>query len=315
MKKAIILLVLLVFFASLAESAPFKRMSTMVDIPEAYGLRHFEGKAGLGLSLYPLREEGNSYEMDSNFCIGLLNWGMIGVSSYDENNIVGHLQFGLPLKSEMNGFPALPVVSVGIQNISSKENLVGEGPSKDHDNNSIYLVASKDLSYLWHNVPLEIHLGIGNGRFRGEDEDMKKLNGIFMGIRYSPSERVNLMVEEDGNDVNAAVNFNLSERISLGLAWVQIEEMFRDHEGMIKEDSFEWFKGGFSVKYRFGPFGINAEEEAVLRKIREQQEQTEAIKKRLEEIKKRRQKTEEELERLKEKTKSEENTEKEGNGE
>lgn len=313
MKKAIIIFVLLLF-ASIGESAPFKRMSNMVDIPEAYGLRHFEGKAGLGLSLYPLREQANSYEMDSNFCIGLLNWGMIGVSSYDENHIVGHLQLGLPLKSEMNGYPTLPVVSVGIQNISSKEQIVGEGPSKDHDNNSIYLVASKDLSYLWDNVPVEIHLGIGNGRFRGDDEELEKFNGIFMGVRYSPSEQVNLIVEEDGNDVNAAVNFNLTERISLGLAWVQIEEMFRDHEGMINEDSFEWFKGGISVKYRFGPFGINAEEEAVLRKIREQQEQTEAIKKRLEEIKERRQQTEEELEKLKEKATSEENKEEEGNG-
>lgn len=282
------------------QAAPFQKMGQMIDMPEAYLLRHFEGQFGGSISAYPFRDEANEdrvYDIDGRLNVGILNWIQLGVTTYDENYFAGHFQFGIPLPNELNGYPALPVIALGMENISQDKYLSREANwSQEKENYSIFGVVSKNLEPIW-GIPLEIHVGYGNNRFEGDNTISETFQGLFMGLRLTAPQKFKILIEEDGRDVNFGITFDISKRVSGGMAWTQIEDVINAESG---EDPFVNFQGGFAITYRFGPFGMDEEERELYERIQQEQERTEELQQRLLDLKERRRKAEEKLKQLEE---------------
>jgi len=105
---------------------------------------------------------------------------------------VQNLQFQIIPASDVR-----PAVAIGVQDIlSQRRQRLGGSP---HGAASYYAVATQE--YEMFNRPVYVTLGAGFRRF----------NGLFGGVSWRASDRLTLMAEYDGWNVNAGVAFDLSD--------------------------------------------------------------------------------------------------------
>jgi len=298
---------IILFMSANVFAAPFQKTGWMVDIPEAFPLKHTEGQFGESMSTYLfLSEDTNErdYDFDGRLNVGILNWLTLGMTAYNENYVAGHIQLTIPFFNELSGYPLLPVIALGMENLSADKYLTPEAQlSQEKENYSLYGVMSKSLKPVW-DIPLDIHLGYGNNRFEGKNEISDRFQGLFMGIRLHASDSFRLLLEQDGRDVNFGMTFDLTRRVSGGVAWTRIEDMFKAKAG---EDPFIYFQSGLSITYRFGPFGMSEEEQALYDRIKQEQKRTDELQQRLLDLQERRRKAEAELKRLEEEAQQQKN--------
>lgn len=248
------IVIFLLIIPSIAFAGPFSQISNMLEIPEAYGIQHLEAKLGTSGSYFPNRAE-KEFEMDYKLSMGVMNWSVVGITVYNGEYVAGHFQVGLPIENEWGTNPYLPVISVGIENISGEKYLLSDEDSQaqDRQNNSVYIVASKDFSYFTRRLPLELHVGYGNGRFqkKGSDNISDFFQGVFLGIRYKPNDYFHLILEEDGKDINAGMSLNIEE-FTFSYSLLHVDGMFRKG---VKEPMDE-LKTGFALQYKFDLMNI-----------------------------------------------------------
>jgi hypothetical protein len=241
-------------------ATPFSQPG-MIDMPTAYILPHTRALTSANL-YFPLP---NGTSGEPNTFIGLYNKGEIGISVpliYSINNFktsTGYAKFFINLKYQI--FPEsrmFPALAAGVLNLGSSGKMVpgpgkfledGVGYLKDYQANSLFFVMSKQVlirPVYDRLIYCDLHLGMGTNRFVGETNVTRTLNGIFTGLDIYFSEKVNIMFEENGHDINMGFQYMINDNLAVRVALAKIEEAI--------------FKTvpvpniGLGVQYGWGPF-------------------------------------------------------------
>ena len=108
-----------------------------------------------------------------------------------------------------------PAVALGIRDIGDKTKT--DAADSLYDGRSLYLAASKGLSFVARGLPflsdLKVHAGIGTG----------SLSGIFFGAEVAVSGRWRLAAEYDSHYVNIAAMYNVAP-----IARLRVEKIRND---------------------------------------------------------------------------------------
>jgi len=306
MKYHIFIGLLLVSTAIHAGSLPFSH-SGVLDCPDAYVLQHTEVEVELSSSIYSVEDSSGAsnseFMITGHLDIGLFQYGQIGVSFLGDGGIVGDVKFAV-----LHEGITVPAFAIGLENITGEKYIdcfkidsagVEQFYPYDHAQNwSAYGVASKDLRYLL-GVPATINLGIGIGRFVGIIDSgalgvgSSISHGLFGSIVYYPSEVITVALEQDGRDLNLGASYEVSEYITLQMAWAEFEMTIFPPENQNKADIMQNSKVTFGIQSRFGPI-FGAGEIALER----ERQRIERARDRLEELEARRRAAESELQRL-----------------
>ncbi|MCD4651016.1 MAG: hypothetical protein K8S56_04430, partial [Candidatus Cloacimonetes bacterium] len=95
----------------------------------------------------------------------------------------------------------------------------------------LYIVLSKSTVFrgvpVLGNVESVLHLGLGRGRFVGNTETSKQLNGLFAGFEGKISNLITFMAEMDGHNVNAGFGLTV-KNLTARVGFYRIEEINRD---------------------------------------------------------------------------------------
>ena len=246
-----------------AGSLPFAR-DGLIDTPDISLLDHTEIRVGSAFTMFSY--EDSTGQTESDFAVaghiefGLFDIGQIGLCYLGKGGISGHLKL-VPIKESLD----LPGIAIGVQNITGEENyefyeqdngeLYGTG-SGDKQNFSAYIVLTKDLRYV-SGIPVDISLGYGIGRFQpvhlDTTESSSFIPGLFCSTRIRFSPEFNLMLEWDGRDANAGVEYSFNSLITFQGAVTEIEEMLTSSETRDKTDVMQNMKFGIGVELTFGP--------------------------------------------------------------
>jgi len=141
--------------------------------------------------------------------LGMVEAGLAVNSIWKETAISGH--FKIEALDEEHIARWQPALSVGMDRISFGDGIVSHAghryPSDTAtygqdfaDNVSPYVVASKTIDPVG-----SFHLGWGMGRFQGGGPNSRHFHGIFFGYNRRVWRTLEVMVEEDGRDVNFGV--------------------------------------------------------------------------------------------------------------
>lgn len=296
--------ILVVTGAAPAGSLPFSRAGVM-DAPDAYILRHTEIQVGLAGAAYSYQDASGSsnseFKITGFLDVGLFGFGQVGVSYLGDGGVAGNVKIGVVSEGIQ-----VPAFAIGLENISGEQYVdcfsdsSGSLYQYDHAQNwSAYGVASKDLGSVI-GIPATISLGIGIGRFVGVVENgslglgSKWAHGLFGSVVFRPSEAVGLALEQDGRDLNIGASYELSQHVTIQMAWAEFEQtMFPSAEGQDKADVMQHSKFSLSLQSTIGPIiGAGRLE------LERERTRIQRARERLQELEARRRAAEEELQRL-----------------
>ncbi|MCK5116944.1 MAG: hypothetical protein KAR44_10115 [Candidatus Aegiribacteria sp.] len=306
MKYHMIIGLLLLSTVIHAGSLPFSH-SGVLDCPDAYVLQHTEVEMALSASIYSVEDtsgtSNSEFMITGHLDIGLFKYGQIGVSFLGDGGIVGDAKIAI-----LHEGIAVPAFAIGLQNITGEKFVdcfkidsagVEQFYPYDHAQNwSAYGVVSKDLRYVL-GIPATVNLGIGIGRFVGIVDSgamgigSSVAHGLFGSVVYHPSDAIAIILEQDGRDLNLGASYDVTEYITLQMAWAELEQTIFPATGQNKTDIMQNSKVTFGVQSRFGPiFGAGAIA------LERERQRIERARDRLEELEARRRAAEAELQRL-----------------
>jgi len=306
--KYFAVLVLIIFTViAQAGSLPFSH-SGVLDCPDAYVLQHTEVEIELAASAYSVEDStgasNSEFMVTGHLDIGLFRYGQIGISFLGDGGIVGNLKFAI-----LHEGISVPAFAIGLENITGEKYIdcfkidsagVEQFYPYDHAQNwSAYGVVSKDLSYLL-GIPATVNLGIGIGRFIGIIDSGGALgvgssiaHGFFGSVVYRPSDMFTVSFEQDGRDLNLGASYEVSDFMTLQIAWAELEQTIFPAKGQNRTDIMQNSKVSIGIQSRIGP--IFGAEQIVLER---EQQRIERARGRLEELEARRRAAESELQRL-----------------
>ena len=306
--KYFAVLVLIIFTViAQAGSLPFSH-SGVLDCPDAYVLQHTEVEIELAASAYSVEDStgasNSEFMVTGHLDIGLFRYGQIGISFLGDGGIVGNLKFAI-----LHEGISVPAFAIGLENITGEKYIdcfkidsagVEQFYPYDHAQNwSAYGVVSKDLSYLL-GIPATVNLGIGIGRFIGIIDSGGALgvgssiaHGFFGSVVYRPSDMFTVSFEQDGRDLNLGASYEVSDFMTLQIAWAELEQTIFPAKGQNRTDIMQNSKVSIGIQSRIGP--IFGAEQIVLER---EQQRIERARDRLEELEARRRAAEAELQRL-----------------
>jgi hypothetical protein len=254
------------FLATFPESVslwatPFSQ-SSMIDMPSAYILPHTRLQASANLYL-PLPNGANEEPV---VYVGLFNKGEVGLSlpliqSVDNYNAAQNF-VRIYLHAKYQVFPEsrmLPAMAVGALNLGVDGDMVhvgtfladGVGYVKDYQANSLYFVCSKQVlirPVYDRLIYCDLHLGMGNRRFVGEMGVTRTLNGLFAGLDVYLNDKLNIMFEENGHDINMGAQYLIGDNLAVRACFSKIEEL------LSPDKVWPIPNIGLSVQYAWGPF-------------------------------------------------------------
>ncbi len=306
MKYHIVIGLLLVSTVIHAGSLPFSH-SGVLDCPDAYVLQHTEVEIELSASMYSVEDtsgaSNSEFMITGHLDIGLFKYGQIGVSFLGEGGVVGDVKFAV-----LHEGIAVPAFAIGLENITGEKYVdcfkidsagVEQFYPYDHAQNwSAYGVVSKDLRYVL-GVPATVNLGIGIGRFVGIIDSgamgvgSSISHGLFGSVVYYPSDVITVALEQDGRDLNLGASYDITDYITVQMAWAEFEQTIFPPSGQNKADIMQNSKVTFGIQSRFGPI-FGAGQIALER----ERQRIERARDRLEELEARRRAAESELQRL-----------------
>lgn len=290
-----------------AGSLPFSR-SGVLDCPDAYVLQHTEVEIELAASAYSVEDStgasNSEFKVTGHLDIGLFRYGQIGISFLGDGGIAGNLKVAI-----LHEGISVPAFAIGVENITGEKYIdcfkidsagVEQFYPYDHAQNwSAYGVVSKDLSYLL-GIPATVNMGIGIGRFIGVIDSGGALgvgssiaHGFFGSVVYRPSDMFTVSFEQDGRDLNLGASYDVSDFITLQIAWAELEQTIFPGKGQNRTDIMQNSKVSIGIQSRIGP--IFGAEQIVLER---EQQRIERARDRLEELEARRRAAEAELQRL-----------------
>lgn len=216
MKKYVLSLVVIVTMFGLLSAAPFQTLG-MLRTPDAYVLPHkaaefsvvgyYRNVAGHDAGFHPYLMAG----------AGVFDRAEVGLFVGDKvkgEPLVYYLNMKLKILQET---PALPQLSIGMDNILSAQNyarsqdlVAGDDfynhPDKGaYEHYSLYLVASKQSVFI--GVPWMFNAGFGTNRFIGQGRAARMFNGFFTSAEISPIKNLAIQGEFDGQDVNVGLKY------------------------------------------------------------------------------------------------------------
>jgi len=198
---------------------------------------------------------------------GLFDVGQVGLCYLDKGGLSAHLKL-LPIRETLD----LPGIAIGVQNITGQEDyeffetsdstLYSNGRKQ---NFSAYIVLTKDLRYI-SGIPVDISLGYGIGRFQPDKPDSGETSsfipGLFASTQIRAMDNARLMIEWDGRDLNAGIEYDISSLVTAQAAVVEIEELFTSGE-RDKTDVMQNMKVGIGLEFTFGPLYNPSPEETM----------------------------------------------------
>lgn len=289
----------ILFFTNILFAGPFLQ-GNEIDTPHAYILPHtfiqISGAATLydkDFAISNMFQSLPQYTFGVDLKIGLFEWVELGGAYLGTDVWSGFAKLRLLRESS-----SLPAVSIGIQNMSTHKKMSQYGSNSlwyyDYAQNfSFFGVITKDISYIFKNIPVIVNFGIGSGRYQGERPRSQSFKGIFGGIEVTPIRNIKIIADLDGKDLNLGSIYRLNDNIELLFAWTEIEQTFGVNYSH-RSYSTEQQKFQLGVRLTYGPFFGQAE---TLRRQRELEVMSN-YEEELEELKARREEAERELERL-----------------
>jgi hypothetical protein len=254
----------------------------VLDTPNAYVMDNTQ--FNIGVSSYALTSgttdfythEGEPFqknlrELDAFFQFGLFGRLEVGVREYDPETYSGTVK--VLLKKESSRWPAF---AVGAFNLGGDHDIGPYGTkacwysNDDRQNNAYYVVASKNMRNIIR-VPVTVNVGVGSARFQGTNPDWphsKPWQGMFGSVEYHfLDERISILGEIDGRDVNLGARFKLPWGIVVTPYVSELEEAWwgahttTTTTGITYEDEYDSPKGGIAVQMYVGPLYRKAETE------------------------------------------------------
>lgn len=208
--------------------------TSLIDVPASEYLDHLQYEADFILAV-----SGKSYVSPygvANFNLGVAGMSEVGLALYSvwEEPVLG-AHFKVELIDEEHFSRYQPAVSLGMDNLTIGDGIishVGNRLPRDtaaydmdfRDNISPFVVTSKTISPFG-----TFHLGWGYGRFIGAGPRSSYFHGVFMGCNVRVWKTFEVMVEEDGRDVNVGVR-HILPWITVGAAVEKAEQLWGDYE-------------------------------------------------------------------------------------
>ncbi len=206
--------------------------TSLIDIPESEYLDHFQYEADFILAASASPDVSNYGVLSLNLGVGGMS--EVGVSAYSVwEDIAAAAHFKVEVFDEEHYGRFQPAVSIGMDNLTlgdgeishAGRRLPADTASYDmdfKDNISPYVVASKTFDEVG-----TFHVGWGAGRFIGAGPHSKYVHGIFAGYHRRIWGKFEIMVEEDGRDVNVGVRHTLPW-LTVGTAIEKAEQLGSD---------------------------------------------------------------------------------------
>ncbi len=208
--------------------------TSLIDVPASEYLDHLQYEADMIVAV-------SGDPIVSNYGVFNLNLGVAGMSEvglavysvWDEAALGVHFKVEIIDEEHFSRFQ--PAFSVGMDNLTIGDGIIthagdrlpGDTGAYDtdfRDNISPFVVASKTVGPLG-----TFHLGWGRGRFVGSGPKSRHLHGIFFGYNRRIWKTFEIMVEEDGRDVNVGVR-HILPWITVGAAVEKAEQLAGDYE-------------------------------------------------------------------------------------
>jgi hypothetical protein len=206
----------------------------LVDIPGSEYLDHlqYEGDFIVAVSGDPDVPNYGVFNANVGFG-GLSEVGLAVYSFWEMAALAGH--FKVEVIDEEHYGRYQPAVSVGMDNLTVGDGIISHAGKRFpgdtaaygmdfRDNVSPFVVASKTLEPLG-----TFHLGWGAGRFIGKGPYSEYFQGVFMGYNRRIWKTFEVMVEEDGRDINVGVRYTFPW-ITVGAAVEKAEQFGRAFE-------------------------------------------------------------------------------------
>jgi len=163
---------------------------------------------------------------------GMAEAGLAIDSVWEATMVSGH--FKVELIDEEHFWDWQPAVGVGMDRlmVGGYGSAAGRRYTPDteaydmefRDNVSPYVVATKTF-----NAVGTFHLGWGAGRFIGKGPVSKNVHGVFAGYNRRVWKTLEVMMEEDGRDVNVGLRYRFPW-FTAGIAVEHVEQFGRDYK-------------------------------------------------------------------------------------
>ena len=198
-------------------SAPFNRIHTIINTPAARYFQTGRTSAGLSGAMYTLPSGESAWEEDLFFNYTFTDSLTVGLTRVNTGTLLGNVHFLLARNFQI---PDLNL-ACGIENITDQRyfSTIDTYQEEYPVNMSGFLVAS------WIKSRIEVHLGIGNGRFINHETSGGQ--DAMLGFFYSAAYHFRfgeLMYEHDGRDLNIGVKIPLGDIFTLNMAFTQLPQ-------------------------------------------------------------------------------------------
>jgi hypothetical protein len=204
--------------------------TSLVDVPASEYLDHMQYEIDLVIAVSADEEISDYGTLNFNFGIGgMSEVGVAAYSVWEEVALAAH--FKVEAIDEEHFFKYQPAFSVGMDNLTIGDGIVSNAGNRHprdtaaydldfQDNITAYGVFSKTIDPVG-----TFHVGWGTGRFVGEGPRSRKLRGVFAGYNRRIWKTFEIMIEEDGRDVNVGVR-HIFPWITLGAAIEKAEQLW-----------------------------------------------------------------------------------------
>ncbi len=223
--------------------------TSLIDVPASEYLDNMQYEVDMILAVSGDPVVSNYGVLNLSLGVGgMSEVGLAVYSVWDEAALGAHFKVELIDEEHFSRFQ--PAVSVGMDNLTIGDGIIthagdrlpGDTGAYDtdfRDNISPFVVASKTVGPVG-----TFHLGWGRGRFVGSGPKSRYFHGIFIGYNRRIWKTFEIMVEEDGRDVNVGVRHVLP-LVTVGAAVEKVEQLAGD------------FKPFYSLTVEFSPKALH----------------------------------------------------------
>lgn len=203
--------------------------TSLIDVPASEYLDHMQYEVDLVLAVSA--DPAVTNYGDANLNLGLAGMSEVGLAVYSVWNrpaLGAHFKVELIDEEHYNRYQ--PALSVGMDELTIGDGVISHAgdrfPSDTaaydmdfRDNISPFVVTSKTVDPFG-----TFHLGWGYGRFVGAGPKSYHFHGVFMGFNRRVWRTFEILVEEDGRDINVGVRHTLPW-LTVGTAIEKVEQL------------------------------------------------------------------------------------------
>ncbi len=208
--------------------------TSLIDVPTSEYLDNLQYEGDFIAAVSGDNQVSNYGVFNANLGVGgMAEVGLAVYSLWDAVALAGH--FKVEAIDEEHFGRYQPSLSLGMDNLTIGDGIISHGGDRFpgdtaaydvdfRDNISPFVIASKTIEPLG-----TFHLGWGGGRFRGQGPYSRYFHGVIMGYNRRVWRTLEIMVEEDGRDVNIGVRHSFPW-ITVGAAVEKAEQLGRSFD-------------------------------------------------------------------------------------